>query len=126
MKKSFEELLAEATAAVPSISAQQAREQMLRDPEVVFLDPRKAEDISASTGIIPGALNVTLDVLSEKPDSDLPRPLHTRSRPIITSCEAGPMAAIAAYALKLRGFSNVSFIDGGTRGWLDAGYATAR
>ena len=36
------------------------------------------------------------------------------------------MGALAAHALKQRGYNNVHFIDGGTQGWVDAGYSTAR
>ncbi len=78
----------------------------------------------ASTGIIPGALNLPLGKLHESADEDLPEALVSRMRPIITVCQAGPMGALAAYALKNRGFTNVCFIDGGTQGWLNAGYPT--
>lgn len=36
------------------------------------------------------------------------------------------MSALAAYALKQRGYKNVRFIEDGTQAWLDAGYSTAR
>ncbi|KPJ96866.1 MAG: hypothetical protein AMJ55_01245 [Gammaproteobacteria bacterium SG8_15] len=143
MEKSFDQRVAEAKAEVPAVTPKQARERKASDPNTLFIDPRDAADIT-STGIIPGALNLRLNELNEKADEDLlqtlasrSRPIITscgagpmgalaRSRPIITSCGAGPMGALAAHALKQRGFSNVSFIDGGTQGWLDAGFATAR
>lgn len=126
MEKSFSEQVAEAKAEVPAVSAQQANERQASDPQTLFIDPRDATDISTTTGMIPGALNLTLNALNEKADEDLLQQLSSRSRPIIASCQAGPMGALAAYALKQRGFNNVYFIDGGTQSWLDAGYATAR
>lgn len=126
MEKSFSELVAEATAAVSAVSPQQANALYEKDPDTLFIDPRDAEDIKSTTGIIPGAINVPLSVLNEKPDSELPTELMSRSRRIIAACQGGPMGAIAAHALKQRGFDNVVFIDGGTQGWLDAGYTTAR
>jgi len=99
---------------------------MVNDPQTLFIDPRSAADIAATTGIIPGALNVTLKELSDASDEALPRQLASRTRPIITACQGGPMGALAAHALKQRGFHNISFVDGGTQGWLDAGYATMR
>ena len=96
------------------------------DPSMLFLDPRDAAGIASSTGIIPGALNLPLGKLSEGADADLPEALASRSRPIITACQAGPMGALAAHALKKRGFTNVCFMDGGTQGWLNAGYPTNR
>ena len=125
MEKSFDQRVAEAKAEVPAVTPKQANERKASDPNTLFIDPRDVEDIS-STGIIPGALNLRLNELSDKADDDLLQTLASRTRPIITSCGAGPMGALAAHALKQRGFSNVSFIDGGTQGWLDAGFYTAR
>lgn len=120
MEKSFSEKVAEAKAAVASISAQEAHARKDNEPEVVFLDPRDPGDIT-STGIIPGALNAPLSQLTQ---DELPDQLASKSRPIITACGAGPMGALAAYALQQRGYSNVVFVDGGTKAWLEAGYAT--
>lgn len=126
MEKSFKERVEEAKAAVPAVTPQEANARKTSDPDTLFIDPRGAEDIRKTTGIIPGALNVSLKDLSETPDDNLPEALASRSRPIITACQAGPMGALAAHALQQRGFDNVAFVDGGTQGWLDAGYATVR
>lgn len=124
MEKSFEQRVAEAKAEVSAITPQAAKKLKDSNPATVFVDPRNEADIRSSTGMIPGALNITLVDLSEKPAADLPQELASRERPIITACKAGPMGALAAHALKKRGFSNVSYIEGGTQGWLDAGYST--
>lgn len=126
MEKSFSDRVAEAKAEVSAISAEEASKRKASEPEVLFIDPRNADDIRATTGIIPGALNVPLNELNEKSDDDLPEELGTRSRTIIAACQGGPMGALAAHALKRRGFQNVYFMDGGTQGWIDAGYTTAR
>ena len=125
MEKTFGERVAEAKAAVTAVSAQDAHRRMASDPRTLFIDPRSAGDI-ATTGIIPGALNVPLTQLSDAPDDALPRELVSRSRPIIAACQGGPMGALAAHALQKRGFRDVAFIDGGTQGWLDAGFPTVR
>jgi len=126
MEKSFGERVAEAVAAVAAVSPEQANARREQEPEILFLDPRDAGDIQSTTGIIPGALNVTLNQLTGSPDNELPEALSSRARTIIASCQGGPMGALAAHALKKRGYDNVFFIDGGTQGWLDAGYATIR
>ena len=126
MEKSFKERVEEAKAAVPAVTPQEANARQTSDPNTLFIDPRGADDIRETTGIIPGALTVSLKDLSETSDDNLPEELAFRSRPIITACQGGPMGALAAHALQQRGFSNVAFVDGGTQGWLDAGYATVR
>jgi len=126
MEKSFKERVEEAKAAVPTVSPQEASARKAADPETLFIDPRGVDDIRKTTGMIPGALNVSLKDLSEGSDDNLPQELASRSRPIITACQGGPMGALAAHALKQRGYDNVAFIEGGTQGWLDAGYTTVR
>jgi rhodanese-related sulfurtransferase len=126
MEKSFKERVEEAKAAVPAVTPQEANARKTSDPNTLFIDPRGADDISKTTGIIPDALNVSLKDLSEASDDDLPEALASRSRPIITACQGGPMGALAAHALQRRGFNNVAFVDGGTQGWLNAGYATVK
>jgi len=123
-EKPFAERVAEAKAEVPGISPADAHDRRQQDPETLFIDPRPAEAIASTTGLIPGALNVTLDRLSGA--GDLPEALASRSRPIITACQGGPMGALAAQALKHRGFTRVAYMDGGTQAWLDAGYPTER
>jgi len=124
MEKSFSERVAEAKAEVSAMSPQEANERRENHPNTLFIDPRDAGDIKSTTGIIPGAINLPLNDLNEKAEDDLPQELSSRTRTIITACQGGPMGALAAHALKQRGYNNVFFIDGGTQGWLDAGYAT--
>jgi rhodanese-related sulfurtransferase len=126
MEKSFKERVEEAKAAVPAVTPQEANARKTSDPNTLFIDPRGADDIRKTTGIIPGALNVSLKDLSETSNDNLPEALASRSRSIITACQGAPVGALAAHALQQRGFENVAFIDGGTQGWLDAGYATVK
>lgn len=123
-EKPFAERVAEAKAEVASISPAAAHERRQRDADTLFIDPRPADAIRETTGSIPGALNVTLDRLMGR--GDLPPALASRNRPIITACQGGPMGALAAQALKHRGFTRVAYVDGGTQAWLDAGYPTDR
>ena len=123
MEKSFSQRVAEARSAVPSIEAREAA--ALRDgcEEVVFIDPRPAEAAAASTGRIPGARNIVLDDIAA---GRLPPQLADKWTRVITACQGGPMGALAAHELKKRGYGRVSFIDGGTQAWLDAGLPTVR
>jgi rhodanese-related sulfurtransferase len=122
MEKTFDEKLAEAKAAVASISADEAN-TILQQNDAVFIDPRDEEDIPG-TGIIPSALNIRLQDLEEKAPEQLSAELGDTERRIITACGMGPMGALAAHSLKRRGYRNVSFIEGGTQGWVEAGYPT--
>ncbi|WP_428605949.1 rhodanese-like domain-containing protein [Sedimenticola sp.] len=122
MEKCFNTRVKEAMAAVPSVTAHQAMQLKEECRDLLFLDPRNQYDITATTGIIPGAISLPLDQLESARDERL----SDRQQTIITACQGGPMGALAAHTLKQQGFNHVYYIDGGTQGWLDAGYPTER
>jgi len=123
MEKSFSERVADAKQAVPSVQPQEAADLRFGCEPVVFLDPRPADAIASTTGIIPGAKNVSLDDIAS---GRLPSELSDKWTRVITTCQAGPMGAIAAHELSKLGFRRVSYLEGGTQGWLDAGLNTDR
>ena len=108
--------------AVAEISAEEAAKFHNR-AGVEFVDPRPAEAIAATTGIIPGARRISL---AEIEAGDLPSAFADRSIHVIASCQAGPMAARAASAFAKLGFARVSYVEGGTQAWLGAGLPTVR
>jgi rhodanese-related sulfurtransferase len=128
MAKTFGQMVSEAREQVEVLSPQEAQAKMQADPKVVVVDVREPEDVKA-TGAIPGALNIPLGVLPLRADTELPENLRDarlqdRSTPVITTCAGGGQAALAAKTLKDMGFTNVSMVDGGTRGWKAAGLPT--
>ena len=123
MEKSFSERVAEAKTAVSPISPREAADLREGCEPVLFIDPRPSDVIAATTGLIPGAHCVALaDITS----GALPKLLADRWVRVITACQAGPMAAVAAHELVKQGFTRVSYLDGGTQGWLAAGLPTVR
>lgn len=122
MANCFNSRVEEAQEYVASVTPQEAAALHGRD-DVIFVDPRPYTAIKGSTGIIPGAHNVTLEDIEA---ANLPDVFAVRSLRVITSCQAGPMGAIAANELRKQGFTNVNYVAGGTQGWLDAGYSTVR
>jgi len=45
---------------------------------------------------------------------------------VIVTCGGGGQAALGAKLLKDMGFNNVAMVDGGTRGWVNAGLPTEK
>jgi rhodanese-related sulfurtransferase len=128
MAKTFNQIVSEALAEVPTISPVEAHQKMQTDPNTLVVDVRDAAEIPL-TGIIPGAVAISLGALTYKADNEVPPEwrdpnLADRSRPIITTCETGEMAALAGKLLKDMGFTNVRILKGGTVAWKDAGYPT--
>ena len=128
MAKTFRQMVAEGREGTAMVSPQEAQQRMRAEPNTLVVDVRDAQDLSG-TGIIPGALNVSLGTLPLRADQELPEDvrnpeLQDRERPIITTCGAGGQASLAAKVLKDMGFKNVSILEGGTNGWKQAGLPT--
>lgn len=111
----------EDSAATP-ITVDQARGLHGR-AGVEFVDPRPAEAIAATTGRIPGARLISIESAEA---GDLPPAFADRSIHVVTSCQAGPMAERAAAAFARLGFARVSWVQGGTQAWAEAGLPTVR
>ncbi|HXF98470.1 MAG TPA: MBL fold metallo-hydrolase [Gaiellaceae bacterium] len=78
-----------------------------------LIDVREKDEHDA--GYIPGSRNIPYRLLALGADQ-LPR-----DRPLVTICEAGPRAAIAASVLAARGFDARPVANGGITAWQAAG-----
>lgn len=126
MAKTFAQMVSEAKAEVRSATPQEAQERQKNGALVI--DMREPEDIK-ETGAIPGSMNVPLGMLPIKADQELPegvrdQKLQDRDQEIVVTCAAGGQAALGAKTLKDMGFTNVRYVEGGTRGWVEAGLPT--
>lgn len=118
--KTVQDMLAEAAAAVPRITGQEAR-ALHPGPETVFLDVREPAELAAS-GKVPGAVTVPRGLLEFR--ADPASPMHDaafdRARTVIVYCASGGRAALAGKTLKDMGYVDVRNL-GGFKDWLDAG-----
>jgi len=122
----FMQMVQKAKENVPGLSAAEAKKRIEEDPNTLVIDVQDAADAGAC-GLIPSSVNISLGMLPIRADLELPKELRDerladRNRPVITTCGAGGQAALAAYVLKLMGFTNVAYIEGGTAAWKEAGY----
>jgi len=126
MGKTFRQMVADARGDVGVVSPQDAKKEIDKGGATV-IDVREPEEIAAS-GTVPGARSIPRGVLEIKADTELPMrdpTLEDRDQKMLIVCAAGGQAALAAKSLKDMGFKDVSIIDGGLKGWKDAGYETA-
>jgi len=126
MGKTFRQMVADARGDVGVVSPQDAKKEIEKGGATV-IDVREPEEIAAS-GTVPGARSIPRGVLEIKADTELPMrdpTLEDRNQKMLIVCAAGGQAALAAKSLKDMGFKDVSIIDGGLKGWKDAGYETA-
>jgi rhodanese-related sulfurtransferase len=80
----------------------------------VILDVRSRGEFDA--GHVPGAIHIPFWNVSGRL-AEIP---GAKSDPVVVYCGHGPRAWIAGAALKRRGFTNVTYLDGHMSGWQEA------
>ncbi len=130
MAKTFMQMVGEAKAEVSSKSPQDVKAKIDGGKKPLIVDVREPEGL-AETGAIPTSINVPLGMLAIKADQELPEAmrderLQDRDQEVIVTCAAGGQAALGAKTLKDMGFTNVSYVEGGMRGWQEAGMPTEK
>lgn len=126
MAITFKQMVAEAREHVKAISSAEAKEQIQGNKDTLVIDVQEKEAAGAC-GLIPSGMNISLGMLPIRADLELPEHLREprladRNQKVITTCGAGGQAALGAYLLHKMGFTDVSFIEGGTNAWKEAGY----
>lgn len=128
MAKTFNQMVSEAQSEVPGASPREVQQRMQQNPKMLLIDVREPDEL-ATTGAAPGAINVPLGVLPIKADQELaetlrdPR-LQDRDQEVVVTCGAGGQSSLGAKTLKDMGFTNVRYMEGGMRGWTEAGLPT--
>jgi rhodanese-related sulfurtransferase len=118
--KTVQSMLAEADAAVPRISPDEAKKLVGR-ADVLFLDVREPAEVSAS-GKVPGAIAIPRGLIEFRADpaSAAYDKNFDPSKTVVAYCASGGRSALVGKTLKDMGYSNVRNL-GGFKGWVDAG-----
>ncbi|MFY9958603.1 rhodanese-like domain-containing protein [Bradyrhizobium sp.] len=122
--KTFRERVDETRKSVTMLTPEEAR-RLLDAGGVLLIDVGEQWQLR-ERGTIPGARNITRGELEIKADTEEARrdpALADRQQKIILACGGGGKATLSAGALQEMGFTDVSVIQGGCRGWQKAGYA---
>ena len=80
------------------------------------------EESEFARGHIPGAIHLGKGVI----ERDIEERIPDQSRELILYCGGGYRSALAADNLQKMGYLNVLSMDGGWRGWTEAGLPTAK
>jgi rhodanese-related sulfurtransferase len=123
MIKKAAELVAEANAAVGTLSVEEAQ-KMVGRADVQFVDVRDSAEL-AKHGKIPGAVHAARGLLEfyADPSSPAHKPELASGKRLILYCGSGGRSALAAKTLKDMGLENVTNLIGGFTAWSQAGGA---
>jgi rhodanese-related sulfurtransferase len=86
------------------------------DKGFVLVDVREESEWNA--GHIPGAVHLGKGVI----ERDIEQKIPDAGKEIVLYCGGGFRSALAAENLQRMGYTNVVSMDGGWRGWKEAGY----
>jgi hydroxyacylglutathione hydrolase len=92
-------------------------ERLLADDEVELLDVREADE--RDEGHIPGSRHLPYRTARSAAEAGL-----LNGRPLVTICESGPRAAVAASVLQAEGLDARPVLDGGVADWRARGGET--
>ena len=115
----FLKLCEESKARVKETTVGDVKRRMDRgDKKFVLVDVREESEWNA--GHIPGAIHLGKGVI----ERDIEQKVPDTEQEIILYCGGGFRSALAAENLQKMGYHNVISMDGGWRGWKEAGHPT--
>lgn len=111
----FLALVIEAKKHVQECTVQTVHDRLEKGDSFVLVDVR--EDSEWQSGHIPGAVHLGKGVIERDVETKFPDP----NTPLVLYCGGGYRSVLAAEALQKMGYTNVISMDGGIRGWREAG-----
>jgi rhodanese-related sulfurtransferase len=116
----FLTLVNEAKSRIRETNVPEVKKRLDAGEKPIIVDVR--EDGEWARGHIPGAIHLGKGVI----ERDIEKAVPDTSAEIILYCGGGYRSALAADALQKMGYKNPVSMDGGWKGWTEAGYPTAR
>jgi rhodanese-related sulfurtransferase len=113
-------LVDEAKRRVREEDFRETKKRIDAGEKMILIDTR--EDSEWARGHLPGAMHLCRGILEREIEGAVP----DRDAPIVLYCGGGFRSALAADNLQKMGYRNVVSMDGGWRGWSEAGFPTIR
>ena len=119
--KSFEELVNDCLDTVEELFPWDLEELLQNDAGILILDIREPYEFDAMH--IRNSINVPRGVLESACEYDyeetVPELVEARERDIVVICRSGKRSVLAADVMQKMGYSKVSSLKTGLRGWSD-------
>ncbi len=112
----FLQLVHDAKTRIKELTIDDVKDKLDRGEDFTLVDVR--EDHEWAAGHLPQALHLGKGILERDAETRLSDP----QAEIVLYCGGGFRSALAADALQKMGYTNVWSMDGGFRGWKEAGH----
>jgi rhodanese-related sulfurtransferase len=112
----FLALVNDAKKRVKETNVRDVKHRLDAGEELVLVDIR--EESEWANGHLPGAIHLGKGII----ERDIEQRVPAGDTKLILYCGGGFRSALAADNLQKMGYGNVESMDGGWKGWLEAGY----
>jgi rhodanese-related sulfurtransferase len=116
----FLKLVNEAKKKIKETNVADVKRRKDAGEKFLLVDVR--EDNEWGNGHVPGAMHLGRGIIERDIETRIP----DASAKLILYCGGGFRSALVAENLQKMGYNNVESMDGGWKGWLDAGLPTAK
>lgn len=105
---------------IKEIDFREIKKRLDAGEKFIVVDTR--EDNEWQRGHIPNAIHLGKGII----ERDIEAAIPDKDAPLVLYCGGGFRSALAADNLQKMGYKNVVSMDGGWRGWTEAGFPTAK
>jgi rhodanese-related sulfurtransferase len=116
----FLALVNEAKKRVKETNVTDVKRRLDAGEKIVLVDVR--EESEWAGGHLPGAVHLGKGII----ERDIEQRVPDTNTKLILYCGGGFRSALSADNLQKMGYSNVESMDGGWKGWLEAGFPTQK
>ena len=116
----FLKIVQDAKTRITECSVADVKRRLDAGEKFILVDVREESEYAA--GHAPGAVHLSKGVIERDVESKVP----DKATPMVLYCGGGFRSALAADNLQKMGYTNVISMDGGWRGWTQAGLPVER
>jgi len=116
----FLNLVKEAKKRIKELSVQDVKKKIDAGDKIILVDTR--EDVEWARGHAAGAIHLGKGVI----ERDIENVIPDKEATIVLYCGGGFRSALAADNVQRMGYHNVISMDGGWKGWTEAGLPTIK
>ena len=114
--EAFVQLVQDAKKRVKEEDFRETKKRLDTGEKIVLIDTR--EESEWARGHIPGAVHLSKGII----ERDIEKTVPDKDATVVLYCGGGFRSALAAEELQKMGYRNVISMDGGWRGWTEAGF----
>jgi rhodanese-related sulfurtransferase len=116
----FLNLVADSKTRIRETNVKEVKTRLDANEPFTLIDVR--EESEWGKGHLPGAVHLCKGII----ERDIENAVPGKATPIVLYCGGGFRSALAADNLQKMGYTDVVSMDGGWRGWTEAGFPTVK